>query len=76
MENPIPVSDDILAEEGRRLMEKVWKYGAIGMTREDLIFIARDLRSGEIVTGPEFLSGSNKKRQWKRKRLGSSFSAL
>ena len=57
------LSDDILAKEGQRLMEKVWEYGAIGMTREDLIFIARDLCSGEIVTCDEFLSLSNRKRR-------------
>jgi len=50
-------------------MEKVWRFGATGLTQEDLIFIARDLRSGEIVTRPEFLSGSNKTRQWKRRRF-------
>ena len=67
-------SDDVLADEGRRLMERVWKYGATGMSREALIFIARDLRTGQIVTRPEFLSGSNKKRRWKRRIFGSSFS--
>ncbi len=57
------ISDDMLAQEGRRLMEKAWEYGATGLTRESLISLALDLRSGELVTCREFLSLSNKKRR-------------
>ncbi len=63
-------TDDVLEQEGRRLMERVWKYGATAMSREALIYIARDLRTGEIASRPGFLSGSNKKRRRKREKIG------
>ncbi len=55
-------SDDVLVAEATHLMYNIWRHGPAWMTRDQLIDLAKKVRTGEAATDPKVLRASNRRR--------------